>query len=46
MVNHLYALDKIETNHEAYAEKGQVASSSAVRKILPIRALTETSASA
>lgn len=46
MVNYLYALDKIEANHEAYAEKGQVASSSAVRKILPVRALTETSASA
>ena len=46
MVNYLYALDRIETNHEAYAEKGQVASSSAVRKILPIPALTETSASA
>lgn len=46
MVNYLYALDKIEANHEAYAEKGQVASSSAIRKILPVRALTETSASA
>jgi len=46
MVNYLYALDKIEANHEAYAEKGQVASSSAVRKILPVRARTETSASA
>lgn len=45
MVNYLYALDKIETNHEAYAEKGLVASSSAVRKMLPVRA-TETSVSA
>lgn len=46
MVNYLYALDKIEANHEAYAEKGQVASSSSVRKMLPVRAPTETSASA
>lgn len=47
MVNYLYALGEIEDNHEAYAEKGQVASSSAVRKILPVRALvTETSANA
>jgi malonyl-CoA decarboxylase len=46
MVNYLYALDKIEANHEAFAEKGQVASSSAVRKMLPARALAETSASA
>lgn len=46
MVNYLYALDKIEANHEAFAEKGQVASSSAVRKMLPARALVETSASA
>ncbi|WP_425989326.1 malonyl-CoA decarboxylase [Afipia sp. DC4300-2b1] len=46
MVNYLYALDQIEANHEAFAEKGQVASSSAVRKMLPARALAETSASA
>ena len=46
MVNYLYALDKIEANHEAFAEKGQVATSSAVRKMLPIRALAETAASA
>ncbi|TKT71060.1 MCD, Malonyl-CoA decarboxylase MCD [Afipia massiliensis] len=45
MVNYLYALDKIEANHEAYAEKGQIASSSAVRKILPVHALMEASAS-
>jgi malonyl-CoA decarboxylase len=44
MVNYLYALDKIEANHEAYAEKGQVASSSAVRKMLPVRAVADTSA--
>ena len=46
MVNYLYALDKIEANHEAYAENGQIASSSAVRKMLPARAAAETSASA
>ncbi|MGL4263656.1 MAG: malonyl-CoA decarboxylase [Afipia sp.] len=46
MVNYLYALDQIEANHEAFAEKGQVATSSAVRKMLPARALAETSASA
>jgi len=46
MVNYLYALDKIEANHEAYAEKGQVASSSAVRKMLPARSAAEAAASA
>ncbi len=46
MVNYLYALDKIETNHEAYAEKGQIAASSSVRKMLPARALAEAAASA
>lgn len=46
MVNYLYALDKIEANHEAFAEKGQIASSSAVRKMLPSRAAVEISASA
>ena len=34
MVNYLYALDGIETNHEAFAEKGTVAASAAVRKTL------------
>ena len=34
MVNYLYVLDKIEPNHEAYAEKGTVTVSSAVRKSL------------
>src|SRR5262245_40584780 len=33
MVNYLYALDDIERNHEAFAEKGAVAASSAVRKL-------------
>ena len=37
MVNYLYALDKIESNHEAYAEKREVAASSAVRKQLTAR---------
>ncbi len=37
MVNYLYALGDIESNHEAFAEKGQVAASSAVRKALPAR---------
>lgn len=46
MVNYLYALDKIEANHEAFAEKGQVATSSAVRKMLPVRALADIPASA
>jgi malonyl-CoA decarboxylase len=34
MVNYLYALDEIETNHEAFAEKGVIAASRAVRKSL------------
>ncbi|SON57906.1 Malonyl-CoA decarboxylase (MCD) [Hartmannibacter diazotrophicus] len=34
MVNYLYKIDEIETNHEAYAAKGEVAASSAVRKLL------------
>jgi malonyl-CoA decarboxylase len=34
MVNYLYALDEIETNHEAFAEKGVVVASPAVRKTL------------
>ena len=46
MVNYLYALDRIEANHEAYAEKGRVAASAAVRRLLPARAAAETSASA
>jgi malonyl-CoA decarboxylase len=32
MVNYLYALDEIEKNHEAFAEKGTVAASPTVRK--------------
>jgi malonyl-CoA decarboxylase len=34
MVNYLYALNEIEKNHEAFAEKGTVAASSMVRKAL------------
>lgn len=37
MVNYLYALDKIEENHEAYAERGRVTASAAVRKLRPAR---------
>lgn len=45
MVNYLYALGDIESNHEAFAEKGQVASSTAVRKMVPARAVVvETAA--
>jgi malonyl-CoA decarboxylase len=33
MVNYLYDLDHIETNHEAFANRGVVAASSAVRKL-------------
>ncbi len=34
MVNYLYRLDDIERNHEAYANQGEVAASSAVKKLL------------
>jgi malonyl-CoA decarboxylase len=34
MVNYLYRLDDIEKNHEAYANQGEIASSSAVKKLL------------
>jgi malonyl-CoA decarboxylase len=34
MVNYLYRLDDIEKNHEAYANQGEVAASSAVKKLL------------
>jgi malonyl-CoA decarboxylase len=44
MVNYLYALDKIEANHEAYAEKGKIAASPAVRKLLPSRIVAEAGA--
>lgn len=35
MVNYLYDLDHIEANHEAFANEGTVAASSAVRRHLP-----------
>ncbi|UEM23809.1 malonyl-CoA decarboxylase [Skermanella mucosa] len=34
MVNYLYKLDDIETNHERFAAQGEVVASSAVRKLL------------
>jgi malonyl-CoA decarboxylase len=34
MVNYLYDFDDIEKNHEAFAEKGEVVASAAVRKLL------------
>ena len=44
MVNYLYDLDAVEANHEAFAERGQVAASSGVRRLvradLASRALT------
>jgi malonyl-CoA decarboxylase len=35
MVNYLYDLDEIERNHEAFVNRGQIAASSAVRKLAP-----------
>ena len=35
MVNYLYDLDHIEENHEAYANRGEIAASSAIRKLAP-----------
>ena len=34
MVNYLYDLEDIEKNHEAYANQGEIAASSAVKKLL------------
>ena len=34
MVNYLYKLDEIEDNHEAYAETGEIAASSEIKKLL------------
>jgi hypothetical protein len=36
MVNYLYALDEIEKNHEAFAEKGAVVASSGVKQLLRV----------
>jgi malonyl-CoA decarboxylase len=35
MVNYLYAPDEIEAHHEAFAEKGQIAASRDVQRLLP-----------
>jgi malonyl-CoA decarboxylase len=35
MVNYLYDLHEIERNHEAFVNRGQIAASSAVKKLLP-----------
>jgi malonyl-CoA decarboxylase len=35
MVNYLYDLDEIERNHEAFVNRGQIAASTAVRKLVP-----------
>jgi malonyl-CoA decarboxylase len=35
MVNYLYDLDEIERNHEAFVNRGQIAASAAVKKVLP-----------
>ncbi len=35
MVNYLYNLDEIERNHEAFVNRGQIAASAAVKKLLP-----------
>jgi malonyl-CoA decarboxylase len=35
MVNYLYDLDEIERNHEAFVNRGQIAASTAVRKLAP-----------
>ena len=34
MVNYLYRLEDIEKNHEAYANQGDIAASSVVKKLL------------
>lgn len=35
MVNYLYKLDDIETNHEAFAGRGEVVTTQAVRRLVP-----------
>ena len=42
MVNYLYDLDHIEENHEAYANRGEIAASAAVRKLAPAPGPNET----
>ncbi len=40
MVNYLYDLSDIEKNHEAYAEQGIIAASSALQKLAPAKPVT------
>lgn len=35
MVNYLYKLDDIEVNHEAFADKGEVVTTAAIRRMVP-----------
>ncbi|MEA1672254.1 malonyl-CoA decarboxylase [Nitrospirillum sp. BR 11163] len=42
MVNYLYKLDDIETNHERYADKGEVVAAAAVRRHLKAEPKPET----
>ena len=35
MVNYLYKLGDIETNHEAFADKGEVIATPAIRRLVP-----------
>ena len=37
MVNYLYELDQIEKNHEAFANRNEVAASSAVRRLARLK---------
>jgi malonyl-CoA decarboxylase len=41
MVNYLYELDQIEKNHEAFVNKGEVAASSAVRRLARLKPSTD-----
>ncbi|MGZ2476889.1 hypothetical protein ACVI1N_005244 [Sinorhizobium medicae] len=36
MVNYLYKLDDIETNHEAFATRGEVVAAPAIRRLVPV----------
>ncbi len=42
MVNYLYDLDSIESNHEAFTNKGEVVASAEVRQLLRHKAVRET----
>ncbi len=41
MVNYLYDLDQIEQNHEAYANRGEIAAAPAIRKLVVAASKTE-----